>query len=70
MNSFSSKILLLLSVINSIYCYNNVTDKYMRMDEEQLMKGRFLGGRGKPRFLTFQTNEDDISVRLVLNCNI
>lgn len=69
MNSFNLKIILflVLSVINSVFCYNNVSDKYMRMDEGQLPKKRFLGGRGKPRFLTFHTNDEDISVCHVLN---
>ncbi|XP_077301277.1 uncharacterized protein LOC143921766 [Arctopsyche grandis] len=55
-----------LIAVKSTSAYNNITSKYMLLDEEQLMKGRFLG-HGKPRFLTFQTNDDDISIEMQLS---
>lgn len=51
-------------VVSAAAAASNTSDPFMTMDEDHLMKGRFLGIRAgkQPRFLSFNTLDNEISV--------
>lgn len=59
-------ILMLISAIGKCSRASNSTNNYMFLNDEQLMKGRFIGlGKRSPKFLSFNTVDDDIVVCII-----
>lgn len=64
---FVIAVIVLCLCVSASGTVGNTSDPFLTMDEDHLMRGRFLGIRSgkKPRFLSFNTLDNEISVSLM-----